>query len=121
MLARLVVVPAFAILIGCGHSTDSKLVGFWRWKDCDDAGDVVYRPDHTFTSREWAVTYFHEPPILLDAGGWHVHGDRLILDFKRDTHPSEARHLELPFLFFGPDTLVLRATDGRISTFERVK
>ena len=121
MLARLVAVPAFAILIGCGHSVDPKLLGSWRWKDCDDAGDVVYRADHTYTSREWALTYFHQPPILVDAGEWHVHGDRLVLDSKGDTLTPESRHVEFPFLFFGHDTLLLRASDGRISTFERVK
>jgi hypothetical protein len=121
MLARMIAIPVFAVLTGCGHATDSKLVGWWRWKDCDDAGDVVYRADHTFTSRQWGVTYIHQPPMLVDAGEWHVRGDRLVLDSKRDTLPPEARHIELPFSFFGPETLLVRATDGRLSTFERVK
>jgi hypothetical protein len=61
------------------------------------------------------------PPVLADTGEWHVHRDRLIMDFKGDTRPADARHIELPFTFFGEDTLVVRATDGKVNTFERVK
>ena len=82
---------------------------------------MAYRADHSFTSRDWAVTYSHQPPIVADAGEWHIRGNRLIMDFKGDTRQAEARHLELPFTFFGKDTLLVRATDGRVNTFDRLR
>src|SRR5207249_6998539 len=107
--------------VSCRPPTDSKLVGSWQWKSCDDAGDVAYHADHTFSSREWAVTYSHQPPVIADAGEWRIHGDRIVMDFKGDTRPEGARHVELPFTFFGRDTLLVRATDGTVNTFERLK
>ena len=73
------------LFAACEHSADSKLVGSWQWKGCDDAGDVAYRADHSFTSRDWAVTYSHQPPIVADTGEWHIKGNRLIMDLKGDT------------------------------------
>ena len=120
MLARVVAIPAFAILAGCGQSVESKLIGSWQWNTCDDAGDVAYRSDHTFASREWAVTYSHQSPILIDGGEWHVRSGKLVMDFKGDTRPAEGKHVELPFTFF-EDTLLLRTTGGTVNTFERLK
>ena len=93
MLSRIMFAASAFLLTACGHSADSKLVGSWQWKGCDDAGDVAYRADHTFTSRDWAVTYSHQPPIVADAGEWHIRGNRLIMDFKGDTRPADARHV----------------------------
>jgi len=121
MLVRIIAIPAFAALTGCGHPAESKLVGSWQWKSCDDAGDIAYRADHTFTSRDWAVTYTHQPPIVIDVGEWHIRRDRLVIDFKGETRPPDARHVELPFTFFDTDTLLVRTADGRMSTFERLK
>ena len=111
---------------GCQRSIESKLVGAWRWKGCNDegevdAGDVAYSADHTFSSRDWAVNYSQQPPILMDHGEWHIRRHVLIMDFKGATRPTEIRHTELPFTFFGDDTLVVRATGGKVNTFERVK
>jgi hypothetical protein len=121
MLVRIMFAASVVAFSGCGRSPDSKLVGSWHWNGCDDAGSVDYRADHTFSSLDWAVSYSHQPPIVADTGKWHVHRDRLIMDFKGDTRPADGRHIELPFTFFGNDTLVVRATDGKVNTFERVK
>ena len=121
MLSRIMFAASVFLFSACEHSADSKLLGSWQWKGCDDAGDVAYRADHSFTSRDWAVTYSHQPPIVADAGEWHIRGNRLIMDFKGDTRQAEARHLELPFTFFGKDTLLVRATDGRVNTFDRLR
>lgn len=109
------------VLAGCKRSIDSKLVGSWRWKSCDDAGDVDYRKDHTFTSREWAVTYTHQPAMLFDTGEWHIHGDKLVMDFKGDSHPPNVRHAEFPIMMFDENTLLMRSADKTINTFERVQ
>jgi hypothetical protein len=119
MLVRILAVPALAVLAGCGHSYDSKLVGSWQWRGCDDAGDVTYSADHTFTTKEWPVTYTHQPPILYDTGQWHLRGGRLIVDFKGDTHA--AKHSEFPLAFFDRDTFVIRTAEGKVHSFERVK
>jgi hypothetical protein len=121
MLFRIMFAASLLAFSGCGRSADSKLVGSWQWNGCDDAGDVAYRADHTFASRDWAVTYSHQPPIVAEAGEWHIRGNRLIMDFKGDTRPAKARHVELPFTFFDRDTLLVRATDGRVNTFDRLR
>jgi hypothetical protein len=121
MLSRIMLAASVFAFSACGHSADSKLVGSWQWKSCDDGGNVSYRADHTFTSSEWAVTYSHQPPVLQDAGKWYIRRGRLIMDFSGDTRPEAARHAELPFAFFDTDTFVVRAGEGRTNTFERVK
>jgi hypothetical protein len=120
MLSRIMFAASAFLLTACGHSSDSKLIGSWQWNTCDDAGDVAYRSDHTFACREWAVTYSHQPPILIDGGEWHVRGGKVVMDFKGDTRPAEGKHVELPFTFFG-DKLLLRITGGTVNTFERLK
>src|SRR5713101_7629316 len=88
---------------GCRESTESKLVGTWRWKSCDDAGDVIYRKDHTFVSREWALSHTQEPPVIFDSGDWHLRNGELILNFAGNSRPPEARHLVVSFMLFGND------------------
>ena len=121
MLKRIIAASTLAILTSCCHSAESKLVGSWQWKSCDDAGDVAYRADHTFTSREWAVTYTHQPPVVMDGGEWHIRRGRLVMDFKGNARVVQARHAELPLTFFDSDTFIVRTTDGRFNTFERLK
>jgi hypothetical protein len=122
MLVRIAAILGSVVAFtSCERAVESKLVGSWHWKGCDDAGDVVYRADHTFSSREWAVTYTHQPPVVIDDGEWHIRGSRLVLDFKGDTRPIDGKHLELPFTLFDKDTLLVRTADGRMSTFERLK
>jgi hypothetical protein len=121
MLKRIIAIPILAVLAGCGHSAESKLVGSWQWKGCDDAGDISYRADHTFISRDWPVTYSTQPPVLNDSGEWHIRQDHLVMDFKGGTRPPEARHAELAFAFFDSNTFVVRTTDGRVNTFQRLK
>jgi hypothetical protein len=80
------------------------------------AGQIWLSADHTFASHDWDATN-----SLTDAGDWHVSGDRLVLDFRSTTRKPEERHVEVPFMLFGDDTLVVRATDGKVNTFERQK
>jgi len=107
-------------MLGCRESTESKLVGTWGWKSCDDAGDVIYRKDHKFVSREWALSHTQEPPIIFDSGDWHLRNGQLILNFTGDSRPPEARHLVVSFMLFGDDALVIRGSNGLVRTFERL-
>lgn len=109
------------IMLGCRGSTESKLVGTWWWKSCDDAGDVIYQKDHTFVSREWAVSHTQQPPVIFDSGDWHLRNGQLILNFKGDSRPPEARHLVVSLTLLGDDALVIRGSNGLIHTFERVR
>jgi hypothetical protein len=110
-----------ATMVGCSEATESKLVGTWEWKSCDDAGDVSYRKDHTFISREWALTQTQQPSIVYDSGDWHLHSGQLTLNFSGQSRPPEARHLVVSFIFFGQDLLVIRNSSGLIRTFQRVE
>lgn len=108
-------------LCGCGRSTESKVAGTWTWKSCDAAGDIAYRKDHTFVSREWALSHTQQPPVIFDTGDWRVQGGQLILNFKGDSRPPDARHVTLSFILFGEDVLIIRGSNGLIRTFERVR
>jgi hypothetical protein len=121
MLKRVIAILTLALLAACGRSGESKLLGAWQWTGCDDAGDIAFSKDHTFRSRDWAVTYSTQPPVLMDSGEWHIRRDRLVMDFKGETRAADARHTELPFAFFDGDTFVVRTTDGRVNTFQRLK
>ena len=110
----MIVIALAVAFSSCSRSTESKLVGSWKWQGCDDAGEVVYRADHTFTSRDW-------PPVVVDAGAWHVRGDQLVMDFQGDTRPAGKKHIELPLMFFDRDTFVVRTTDSKVHAFERLK
>jgi hypothetical protein len=108
-----------ASMAGCGETTEHKLIGTWGWKGCDDAGDITYRQDHTFISREWAISHTQQPPIIFDDGDWHVRNGQLTLNFQGDSHPPDARHLVMTVLLCADDVLVLRNSNGLIRTFER--
>ena len=99
----------------------SKLVGSWQAKTLNDAGEIQFRSDHTFTSREVAVTYSHQPPVLSDAGEWHVRSSMLVLDFRGDTHPPEARHVEFSLVMRDDDHFAMRQANGLETTLERLK
>ena len=123
MLIRIlpVAVCGLTVFAGCNRSVESKLVGTWRVAGRDDAGQVDYRKDHTFTSRKWAVTYTHQPPVLFDTGVWHVRSNKLIMDFRGDNHPSEAKHAEFSLAMFDDDHFAIRQPSGIVTTLERQK
>jgi hypothetical protein len=123
MLVRVLVICACGIglFAACKPATESKLVGSWRAKTADDVGDIQFRSDHTFTSHEWAVTYSHQPPVLSNAGEWHVSKDKLVLDFAGDTHPPDARHVEFSLAMRDQDCFTIRQANGLETTLERLK
>jgi hypothetical protein len=123
MLKRIFVicVCGAVLLYACKPAMESKLVGSWRAKTADDAGDIQFRSDHTFTSREWPVTYSHQPPVLSDAGEWHVSKDKLVLDFAGDTHPPDARHVEFSLVMRDQNYFTIRQANGLETTLERLK
>jgi hypothetical protein len=123
MLIRILPVAVFGltVFVGCNRSVESKLVGTWRVTGRDDAGQVDYRKDHAVTSREWAVTYAHQPPVLFDTGVWHMRGNKLIMDFRTDNHPSEAKHAEFSLAMFDDDHFAIRRLSGIVITLERQK
>lgn len=110
-----------AVLAGCKQSVESKLVGTWKVAGRDDAGQIDYRKDHTFTSREWAVTYTHQPPVLFGTGEWHVRDNTLIMDFHGDTHRPNARHVKFSLAIFDDDHFAIRRSRGAVTTLERQK
>ena len=123
MLERIlpVAVCGLAVFTGCEQSVESKLVGTWKVVGRDDAGQIDYRKDHTFTSREWAVTYTHQPPIVFDNGQCQVHANKLILDFHGETHPRDAKHAEFSLKMFDDDHFALRQSSGVVTMLERQK
>lgn len=123
MLMRVFVICACgtALLCACKPSVQSKLEGTWRAKSPDDAGQIQFRSDHTFTSSEWAVTYSHQPPVLSDQGEWHVRADKLVLDFRGDTHPPDARHVEFTLAMPDNDHFTIRQANALETTLERLK
>ena len=118
MLLRVlpIAICTLTALSACKHSIDSKLVGSWRGRTDEMAGQISLSADHTFASHEWDATN-----SLTDAGDWHVSGDKLVLNFRGITRKPEERHVEVPFTLFGDDTLVVRPTSGKVNTFERQK
>ena len=118
MLKRVLPIAICGLLLsaGCKRSAESKLVGSWRGHTDEMAGQIWLSADHTFASHDWDATN-----SLTDAGDWHVSGDKLVLDFRGTTGKPEERHVEVPFTLFGDDTLVVRATNGKVNTFERQK
>jgi hypothetical protein len=106
---------------GCRQSPESRLVGTWEWKSCDDAGDITYRKDRTFISREWALSHTQQPPVIFDSGDWQVRSGQIVLNFKGDSRPPEARHVVVSFILFGEDVLVIRGPNRLVRTFERVQ
>jgi|ERR1043166_8334034 hypothetical protein len=122
MIVRAVICAcSVALLAACKPARESKLVGSWRAKTSDDAGSIQFRRDHTFTSREWAVTYSHQPPVLSDAGKWRLSGGKLVLDFAGETHPPDARHIEFSLAMRDQDHFTIRQANGLETTLERVK
>ena len=123
MLVRIlsVAVCGLTVFTGCKQSVESKLVGAWKVAGRDDAGQIDYRKDHTFTSREWAMLYTPQPPVLFDTGEWHVRDNKLIMDFHGDTHPPDVRHAEFWFAMFDDDHFAIRASSGAVTTLERQK
>jgi hypothetical protein len=122
MLVRILTVSVCGLIVfaGCNRSVESKLVGTWRVQSRDDAGQIHYLKDHTFTSREWAVTYSHQPPVLFDRGQWHVRGNKLIMDFRGDSHPLDAKHAEFSLAMFDDAHFAIRQSDAA-TTLERIK
>jgi hypothetical protein len=118
MLKRVLPIAFCGLMLsaGCKRSVESKLVGSWRGHTDEMAGQIWFASNHTFASHDWDATN-----SVTDAGDWHVSGDKLVLNFHRASRPSEATHVELPFTLFGDDTLVVRATNGKVNTFERQK
>ena len=110
-----------AMFVGCERSADSKLVGSWRVTGRDDAGQINYRKDHTFTSREWAVTYTHQPPVVFDTGKWQLRENKLVMDFNGGSHPRDATHMEFSLAVFDDDHLVIRQRSGVLTMLERQK
>src|SRR5438094_3586421 len=123
MLVRILpfAVCGLAALAGCKPSVQSKLVGTWKVTGRDDAGQIDYRKDHTFTSREWAVTYTHQPAVLFDTGEWHVRDNKLVMDFHGDSHPPDTRHAEFSLAMFDDDHFAIRQLSGVVTTLERQK
>jgi hypothetical protein len=112
---------AISLLASCNDRREAKLVGWWKWKSCDDAGDVLFQKEHVFVSRQWAIMGFHEPPSLVENGTWRVSHDRLIMDYKTTTRSDKEKHVECPFVMFDNDTLVTRGADGFADTFKRAR
>ena len=106
---------------GCYRRADQRVVGTWNWKGCDDGGTVVYKPDHTFVSNEWALTYSQQPPVIIDGGDWAVHGEYLALKFKGNSRPENARDVKLRFSMFDGETMIIRGYDGNVLVFTRLK
>lgn len=108
-------------MIGCSGRMAPRVVGTWEWKGCDDAGEITYQKDHTFISREWAVSHTQQPPIIFDSGDWNIRNSELTLDFKGESRPADARHLVTKIVVCAEDVLVLRNSDGVARIFERAK
>jgi hypothetical protein len=86
----------------------------------DDAGQIDYGKDHTFTWREWPVTNTNQPPVLFDTGEWQVRGTKLIMDFKGGSRP--AKHSEFSLARFDDDHFVIRTSNAAAAiTLERMK
>jgi|SRR5436309_10698239 hypothetical protein len=118
MLSRVLPAAVCGLLIfaSCKRSIESKLVGSWRGHTDEMAGQIWFSANHTFVSHDWDATN-----SLTDTGDWHVSGDKIVLNFRGATSTPEAKHIEVPFTLLGNDTLVVRATNGRVNTFERQK
>lgn len=108
-----------AAMTACRQSADSKLVGHWIWETCDDAGDVSYESDHTFASRQRAISHTQQPPVIVDGGNWHVERGLLIVEFRGDSRMPNARRVTFEFMLFGADTLVVRRANGEVHTLRR--
>jgi hypothetical protein len=122
VLTRILGTLLFAVgIVACSETTESKLVGTWEWKGCDDAGEITYRKDHTFISREWALGHTQQPPVIFDSGDWHVRNGQLFLNFKGESRPPDARHLVTKIVLCMEDVLVLRNTNGLIRTFQHAQ
>ena len=124
IVARILAVSicSVAVLAGCKQSIESSLVGAWRMRSVDDAGQIDYGKDHTFTWREWPVTNTDQPALLFDTGEWRLHGNKLIMDFKGAGRPPDAKHAEFSLARFDDDHFVIRKSNTAAAiTLERMK
>ena len=87
----------------------------------DDAGEIDYRKDHTFTWREWPVTSTNQPAVS-GTGEWQVRGNQLIMDFKGTDRPPDAKHAEFSLATFDDDHFIIRKSNtAAATTLERIK
>jgi hypothetical protein len=59
--------------------------------------------------------------VLPDHGEWHVRADKLVLDFRGDTHSPDARHVEFTLAMPDNDHFTIRQANALETTLERVK
>ena len=110
------------VLAGCKQSIESRLVGAWRMRTVDDAGQIDYRKDHTFTWREWPVTNTNQSALLFDTGEWQVRGNKLIMDFKGASRPQDEKHAEFSLARFDDNHFVIRKSNAAAATtLERIR
>jgi hypothetical protein len=67
------------------------------------------------------VTYSHEPPVIVDGGNWRLDNNQLVLDFKGNSRPADAKHVALAFVMFDENTLIVRGSNGVVNIFQRDK
>src|SRR5215469_14596009 len=66
-----------SILISCGRSDDSKLVGTWTIPIGDAKTYITYKPDHTCIM----TTEGYGEPITT-TGPWHIEGREIVIGAK---------------------------------------
>jgi hypothetical protein len=103
-----------AIFAGCERSLDSKLIGSWRGYGEGMAGEIRFAADHTFTSHEWDATN-----SVPGTGDWHISGEKLVLNFREDSH--QPSHRELVLTFGDDDHIGLHQASGSETTLQRLK
>jgi hypothetical protein len=108
-----------ALLLACGRSPESKLVGTWRTANAENAGKIHFEANHTFTGGEWSLTETHHPSIIPDNGEWHLTGSTLVLNFRGEFH--DPKKSELVLTVRDDDHIVLRQPSGLETTLERLE
>ena len=108
-----------ALFVACKRSPESKLVGTWRTANAENAGEIRFEANHTFTGGEWSLTETHQPPMIPDNGEWHVTGSKLVLNFRGEFH--DPKQSELVLTMRDDDHIVLGQPSGLETTLERLK
>lgn len=60
-----------------------------------------------------------QPSVIVDGGEWHLMQDKLFMQFKGESHPPEARHMECRISMFDKNTVIMQRPDKSIAVFVR--
>jgi hypothetical protein len=79
--ASIVIITISAVsFTSCDRSTDSKIVGTWRWEDEHNVEELTLTPDHSFRSLTTYKQILATPSVAIEVGSWQQQANELRFD-----------------------------------------